>query len=101
LIVVLLVQRNYGWTPRCSSLNHIIFCIRPRWVHVNLMMAIKAHRQEKLYLVEPIPKPSSPMVNLARHLALAYLADWCVAQKLLSHIRIDLVLLSSLGRHLA
>jgi len=39
------------------------------------------------------------MVNLARHLALAYLADWCVAQKLLSHIRIDLVLLSPLGRH--
>jgi hypothetical protein len=64
-------------------------------------MALKANRQEKLYLVEPIPEPSSPMVNLARHLALANLADWCVAQKLLSHIRIDLILLSSFGRHSA
>jgi len=63
------------------------------------MMAIKANRQEKLYLVEPIPKPPPPMVNLARHLALANLADWCVAQKLLSHLRINLVLLLSLGRH--
>jgi len=43
------------------------------------MMALKANRQEKLYLVEPISKPPSPMVNLARHLALAYLADWRVA----------------------
>jgi hypothetical protein len=65
------------------------------------MMALKANRQEKLYLVESIPEPPSPMVNLARHLALANLADWRVAQKLLSHIRIDLVLLSSLGRHSA
>jgi hypothetical protein len=45
---------------------------------MNFMMALKAHRQEKLYLVEPIPKPSSPMMNLARHFALAYLADWIV-----------------------
>jgi hypothetical protein len=65
------------------------------------MMAIKAHRQEKFYLVESVPKSPSPMVNLARHLALANLANWRVAQKLLSHIRIDLVLLSSLGRHSA
>jgi hypothetical protein len=42
------------------------------------MMALEAHRQEELYLVEPITEPSSPMVNLARHLALAYLADWVV-----------------------
>jgi hypothetical protein len=65
------------------------------------MVALKAHRQEKFYLVEPIPEPPSPMVNLARHLALANLADWRVAQKLLSHIRIDFVLLSSLGRYSA
>jgi hypothetical protein len=45
---------------------------------MDLMMAFKANRQEKLYLVEPIPESSSPMVNLARHLALAYLADWIV-----------------------
>jgi hypothetical protein len=45
---------------------------------VDFVMALKAHRQEELYLVEPIPKPSSPMMNLARHLALAYLADWIV-----------------------
>jgi hypothetical protein len=45
---------------------------------MDLMMALEAHRQEELYLVEPIPKPSSPMVNLACHLALADLADWIV-----------------------
>jgi hypothetical protein len=45
---------------------------------MDLMMALEARRQEKLYLVEPIPEPSSPMVNLACHLALAYLADWIV-----------------------
>jgi hypothetical protein len=65
------------------------------------MMALKANRQEKLYLVEPIPKPPSPMVNLARHLALADLADWGVAQKLLSHIFIDFVLAFSLCRYSA
>jgi hypothetical protein len=64
-------------------------------------MALKANCQEKFYFIESIPEPPSPMVNLARHLALANLADWRVAQKLLSHIRIDLVLLSSLGRHSA
>jgi hypothetical protein len=45
---------------------------------MNLMMALEANRQEELYLVEPIPEPSSPMVNLARHLASAHLADWIV-----------------------
>jgi hypothetical protein len=45
---------------------------------MDLMMALEAHRQEKLYLVQPIPKPSSPMVNLACHLASAHLADWIV-----------------------
>jgi len=45
---------------------------------MDLMVALKAHRQEKLYLIEPIPEPSSPMVNLACHLALADLADWIV-----------------------
>jgi hypothetical protein len=45
---------------------------------MDLMMALEAHRQEKLYLVEPIPEPSSPMVNLTRHLASAHLADWIV-----------------------
>jgi hypothetical protein len=45
---------------------------------MDLMMALETHRQEKLYLVQPIPKPSSPMVNLACHLASAHLADWIV-----------------------
>jgi len=45
---------------------------------VDLMMALEAHRQEKFHLVQPIPEPSSPMVNLARHLATAHLADWIV-----------------------
>jgi hypothetical protein len=45
---------------------------------MDLMMAFKAHRQEELYLIEPIPEPSSPMVNLARHLATAHLAYWVV-----------------------
>jgi hypothetical protein len=38
------------------------------------------------------------MVNLARHLAPAHLADWIVAEELLSHITIDFVLAFSLGR---
>jgi hypothetical protein len=45
---------------------------------MDFVMALEAHRQEKLYLVEPIPESSSPMVNLARHLATAHLADWIV-----------------------
>jgi len=45
---------------------------------MDLMMALKTNCQEKLSLVEPIPKPSSPMVNLACYLALAHLADWIV-----------------------
>jgi hypothetical protein len=42
------------------------------------MVALKANSQEELNLIEPIPKPPSPMVNLARHLALAHLADWVI-----------------------
>jgi hypothetical protein len=42
------------------------------------MMALKANSQEKLNLIQPIPKPTPPMVNLARHLASAHLADWVV-----------------------
>jgi hypothetical protein len=45
---------------------------------MDFMMALEAHRQEKLHLVQPIPEPSSPMMNLACHLALADLADWIV-----------------------
>jgi hypothetical protein len=45
---------------------------------MDLMMALEAHRQEELHLVKPITKPSSPMVNLACHLATAHLADWVV-----------------------
>jgi hypothetical protein len=62
------------------------------------MMALKTHRQEKLNLIQPIAKPSSPMVNLACHLAPAHLADWIVAEELLSHIFIDFVLAFSFGR---
>jgi len=68
---------------------------------MDLMMAFKANRQEELHLVEPIPKPSSPMVNLACHLATTHLADWIVDQKLLSHIFIDFVLAFSLCRYSA
>jgi hypothetical protein len=46
---------------------------------VDFVVALKANRQEKFYFIESIPKPPSPMVNLARHLALANLADWGVA----------------------
>jgi hypothetical protein len=46
---------------------------------MDFVMALKANRQEKLNLIKPIPEPPSPMVNLARHLALANLADWRVA----------------------
>jgi len=65
------------------------------------MMALKTNRQEELNLVQPIPESSSPMVNLARHLAPAYLADWIVPEELLSHITIYLVLAFSLGRYSA
>jgi hypothetical protein len=62
------------------------------------MMALETYCQEELNLVQPIPESSSPMVNLARHLTPAYLADWIVAEELLSHITIDFVLAFSLGR---
>jgi len=65
------------------------------------MMALETHRQEKLDLIQPIPKPPSPMVDLARHLAPAHLADWIVSEELLSHITIDFVLAFSLGRYSA
>jgi hypothetical protein len=45
---------------------------------MDFVMALKANSQEKLNLIQPIAKPSSPMVNLARHLASAHLADWVV-----------------------
>jgi hypothetical protein len=45
---------------------------------MDFVMALEAHRQEKLYLIQPIPESSSPMVDLARHLATAHLADWIV-----------------------
>jgi hypothetical protein len=68
---------------------------------MNLMMALEANRQEELYLVEPISEPSSPMVNLTRHLASAHLADWVVGQELLSNIFINFVLAFSLCRYSA
>jgi hypothetical protein len=61
-----------------SSLDHISTLISPSWVMMDFVMALKTNRQEEFYLVESIPKPSSPMVNLACHLALAHLADWIV-----------------------
>ena len=65
------------------------------------MMALETHRQEELNLIQPIPKPPPPMVDLARHLAPAYLADWIVAEELLPYITIDLVLAFSLCRYSA
>jgi len=38
------------------------------------VMALKARGQEKLCLVQPIAKPTTAMMNLACHLATAYLA---------------------------
>ena len=37
-------------------------------------MALETYCQEKFYLIEPIPEPPSPMVDLACHLVLANLA---------------------------
>jgi hypothetical protein len=68
---------------------------------VDFVMALETNRQEKLNLVQPIPESSPPMVNLTRHLAPTYLADWIVAEKLFPHITIDFVLAFSLGRHSA
>jgi hypothetical protein len=65
---------------------------------MDFVMALEANCQEKLNLIQPIAEPSSPMVNLARHLASAHLADWIVAEELLSHIFIDFVLAFSFGR---
>jgi hypothetical protein len=45
---------------------------------MDFVMALEANRQEKLNLIQPIAKPSSPMVDLACHLAFADLADWVV-----------------------
>jgi hypothetical protein len=45
---------------------------------MNFVVTLETDSQEKFYLVEPIPEPSSPMMNLARHLATAHLADWIV-----------------------
>jgi hypothetical protein len=87
--------------PQFSSLHHIATLICPSWLVVNFVVTLPAYSQEKLHLVEPIPKSSPPMMNLARHLALADLADWIVCQKLLSYIRINLVLLSSFCRYSA
>jgi hypothetical protein len=41
---------------------------------MDFVMALETNSQEELNLIEPIPKPSSPMVNLACHLVLANLA---------------------------
>ena len=65
---------------------------------MNFVMALEANSQEELNLIQPIAKPSSPMVNLACHLTPAHLADWIVAEELLSHITIDFVLAFSFGR---
>ena len=64
-------------------------------------MALEAHRQEKLNLIQPVPESSPPMMNLARHLAPAHLADWVVPEELLSHITIDFVLDFPLCRYSA
>jgi hypothetical protein len=61
-----------------SSLDHISTLISPSWVMMDFVMALKTNSQEELYLIEPIPEPSSSMVNLTRHLATAHLADWIV-----------------------
>jgi hypothetical protein len=65
---------------------------------MDFMMALKAHGQEKLCLVQPIAKPTPAVMHLACHLASTNLADWIVAKKLLPHILIDFVLAFSLFR---
>jgi hypothetical protein len=41
---------------------------------MDFVVAIKAHRQEELRLIEPISKPPPPMMNLTGY-ARAYLAE--------------------------
>jgi hypothetical protein len=45
---------------------------------MDFVVTLPTYSQEELYLVEPISEPSSPMMNLACHLATAHLADWIV-----------------------
>ena len=68
---------------------------------MDFVMALETNRQEELNLIKPIPKPSPPMVDLARHLTPAYLADWIVAEELLPYITIDFVLAFPLCRYSA
>jgi len=65
---------------------------------MNFVVALKAHGQEELCLVQPISKPTPAVMHLACHLATAYLAYRVVAKKLLPHILIYFVLAFSLFR---
>jgi hypothetical protein len=84
--------------PQSSSLHHIATLICPSWLVVDFVVALPAYSQKELHLIEPIPEPSSPMMNLACHLASAHLADWIVCKKLISNIFIDFILAFSLCR---
>jgi hypothetical protein len=68
---------------------------------MNFMVALKAHGQEKLCLVQSIAKPTPAMMHLTCHLASAHLADRVVSKKLFPHILIDFVLAFSLFRNSA
>jgi hypothetical protein len=68
---------------------------------MNFMVALEAHCQEKLCLVQPIAKPTPAVMHLACHLASTDLADWVVSKKLLSNILINFVLAFSLCRYSA
>jgi hypothetical protein len=61
-----------------SSFDHITTLVSPSWFMMDFVMALKANSQEKLNLIQPITKPPSPMMDLARHLASAHLADWVI-----------------------
>jgi hypothetical protein len=65
---------------------------------MNFVMAIKAHGQEKLGLVQSIPKPTPAVMHLACHLASTHLAYRVIGKKLFPHILIDFVLTFSLFR---
>jgi hypothetical protein len=68
---------------------------------MDFMMALKAHGQEKLGLVQSVAKPSTAMMHLACHLASTNLAYWVISKKLLPHIFINFVLAFSLFRNSA
>jgi hypothetical protein len=64
---------------------------------MNLVMAVEANRKKEFKLVQPVSKPSSTVMNLARHLGFTYLAHRIIGKELFPHILIHLILPSPFG----